>query len=219
MLLEKVKNTVKKYRLLDKNDKVVVAVSGGPDSVALLYLLNGLKKELNLTLHVAHLDHMLRKDSHKDAEFVSNLASKLKIPITTAQVNIKELAKKGSLEGVIKSLATHVEQVSGIPLLVAQVDLHGEELRVFADELSGKIPSGILVLAATTGESCQLLVRVSDDFVGKGIKANEIIQAIAPLIGGTGGGKSNSAQAGGKTPEGIPLALAKAKDFVCALKV
>jgi tRNA(Ile)-lysidine synthase len=103
MIVEKVKNTVKKYRLLDKNDKVVVAVSGGPDSVTLLYLLNGLKKELNLTLHVAHLDHMLRKDSHKDAEFVSNLASKLKIPITTAQVNIKELAKKGSLEEIARN--------------------------------------------------------------------------------------------------------------------
>ena len=101
--MEKVKKTVKKYRLLDKNDKVVVAVSGGPDSVTLLYLLTALKKELNLTLHVAHLDHMLRKDSHKDAEFVSDLAKGLKIPVTTARVNIKELAKKGSLEEISRN--------------------------------------------------------------------------------------------------------------------
>ncbi|MBA3238717.1 MAG: alanine--tRNA ligase [Parachlamydiaceae bacterium] len=128
-------------------------------------------------------------------------------------------AKKGTLDGVITNLAANVEEVSCIPLLVAKVELHGEELRVFADELSVKVPSGILVLAAASGESCQLLARVSDEFVGKGIKANEIIQAIAPFIGGTGGGKANSAQAGGKAPEGIPMALAKVKDFIISLSL
>lgn len=102
MILEKVRHTIKKYRLLDKYNKVVVAVSGGPDSVALLYLLNSLKKDLNLKLHIAHLDHMLRKDSYKDAKFVEKLAEKLKIPITVAQINVKELAKKGSLEEIAR---------------------------------------------------------------------------------------------------------------------
>ena len=46
MILDKVKNTIKKYNLIQKGDKIVLGVSGGPDSVALLYLLNSLKKEL-----------------------------------------------------------------------------------------------------------------------------------------------------------------------------
>ncbi len=103
MILEKVKNTIKRYRLIDKRDKVVVGVSGGPDSVALLYLLNSLSKELKISLHIAHLDHMLRKESYRDAEFVKKLAEKLNLPITTGEINIKELARKGSLEEIARN--------------------------------------------------------------------------------------------------------------------
>jgi len=103
MLLEKVRNTIKKNHLINKGDKVLIGVSGGPDSVALLYFLNSLKKEFKLTLHIAHLDHKLRKDSHKDAEFVRSLAKKLKIPLTTAQINVKRIARKGSLEEIARN--------------------------------------------------------------------------------------------------------------------
>jgi len=103
MLLEKAKNTIRKYNLLDKKDRVVIGVSGGPDSVALLYLLNSLRKELKISLHIAHLDHMLRKESAKDRRFVEGLAQKLKIPITTTRINIKELAKKGSQEEIARN--------------------------------------------------------------------------------------------------------------------
>ena len=96
MILDEVKKAIQRYNLTNKGDKVVVGVSGGPDSVALLYLLNKLKKELKLSLHIAHLDHRLRRDSYKDREFVEKLARKLKIPVTVAKINIKEL------EGAIK---------------------------------------------------------------------------------------------------------------------
>lgn len=103
MLLEKVKNTVKRYNLIAKGDKVVVGVSGGPDSVALLYLLKSLKRDLNLNLHIAHLDHKLRKDSYKDRIFVEDLAGKLKLPVTTAEINIRQLALRGSLEEIARN--------------------------------------------------------------------------------------------------------------------
>jgi len=103
MILDKVKNTIKKYNLVEKKDKIVVGVSGGPDSVALLYLLNGLRKELKISLHIAHLDHMLRMDSYKDREFVESLANKLGLSITCAKVNVKELAKRGSQEEIARN--------------------------------------------------------------------------------------------------------------------
>lgn len=103
MILEKVKSTIKKYNLIDKNDKILLGVSGGPDSVALLYILAALKKEFGLSLHVAHIDHCLRKDSHKDRRFVENLARKLKLPVSVTEINVKALAKYGSLEEIARN--------------------------------------------------------------------------------------------------------------------
>jgi tRNA(Ile)-lysidine synthase len=84
MLIAKVKETIKKYRMLDRGDKVVVAVSGGPDSVCLLSVLHALANDLELTLHVAHLDHRFRlAESAADALFVAGLAKDLGIAATS----------------------------------------------------------------------------------------------------------------------------------------
>ena len=98
MLTRKVLQAVKEYGLIREFDRIVLGVSGGPDSIALLYCLLALKEEYRLTLHIAHLNHMLRpKDSLKDAEFVRLLAKKLGLACTIKKVNLKGL-KKGSLE-------------------------------------------------------------------------------------------------------------------------
>ncbi len=62
-MIRKIKETIKKNHLLDQGEKVVVAVSGGPDSVALLKVLEMLSSEYRLTLIVAHLNHGLREDA------------------------------------------------------------------------------------------------------------------------------------------------------------
>jgi tRNA(Ile)-lysidine synthase len=67
----RVLNFIRRYNLLTRQGKLVVAVSGGPDSVCLLHLLNRFKTELGTTLHAAHLNHMLRgHDSDADAAYV-----------------------------------------------------------------------------------------------------------------------------------------------------
>ncbi|MEW6100862.1 MAG: tRNA lysidine(34) synthetase TilS [Candidatus Omnitrophota bacterium] len=103
MLINAVKEAIRKNKLISKNDRIVLGVSGGPDSLALLFLLNSLRREFNLTLHIAHLDHMLRKGSYRDAEFVKKTSARLKIPFTLARINIKALAGKGSLEEVARN--------------------------------------------------------------------------------------------------------------------
>ena len=103
MIIDKARHTIRQHNLLNKADKVIVGVSGGPDSVCLLYILNSLGKEFRLKLHIACLDHMLRKDSALDMAFVEGLAAKLKLPITTAQINVKALAKHGSLEEIARN--------------------------------------------------------------------------------------------------------------------
>lgn len=76
MLLSKVKKTIQKYAMLNNGDKIIVAVSGGADSVVLLHLLKRLKDDYNLELIVAHLNHSIRKEeATRDASFVQSLAS------------------------------------------------------------------------------------------------------------------------------------------------
>lgn len=62
--------------LLNKNDKIVIGVSGGPDSMCLLHVVNSLKKEYNLSIIVAHINHNIRKESVEEAKFVKNYCKK-----------------------------------------------------------------------------------------------------------------------------------------------
>jgi len=100
--MKKINETIKKYRLIQRGDKILVGVSGGPDSLALLLQLFNLKIPLGLSLHVAHVDHGLRKDSREDALFVEAWAKKLNIPISTIKFNPQLQEKKGSLEEIYR---------------------------------------------------------------------------------------------------------------------
>lgn len=103
MLVKKIKKTIDKYKLLSNSDKVLVGVSGGPDSVVLLCALNELSKGMKFSLHVAHLDHMLRQDSYKDREFVEKLSFEMGLPFSAARINVLELASHGSLEEIARN--------------------------------------------------------------------------------------------------------------------
>ena len=75
-------------------DRIVVAVSGGPDSSALLHLTYDLRHELAFDLHVAHFDHKLRDQSAHDAEFVRKTALKLGIPVVIEAAGANEIARR-----------------------------------------------------------------------------------------------------------------------------
>jgi len=100
-LLRTVEKTVSTYGMLKPKDSVVVGVSGGPDSVALLHVLLTLASRFSLRLGVAHLNHCLRqKDSDKDAEFVASLAGKFDLPCYVHKEDVRkyQIENKLSLE-------------------------------------------------------------------------------------------------------------------------
>lgn len=82
-LESKVVDFIRRYSLIAPEEIVVIGVSGGADSVCLLHVLAKWQKRLRIRLHIAHLNHQLRGvESEADAQYVSNLAASLGIPIT-----------------------------------------------------------------------------------------------------------------------------------------
>ncbi|MDP4085461.1 MAG: tRNA lysidine(34) synthetase TilS [Bacillota bacterium] len=95
MLEEKVEVFLARHSFTLENKQIVVAVSGGPDSLALLYYLFREREKRNLSLIVAHVDHMLRgEESYKDALFVKRICDQLSVPFEMAQINVPELMEK-----------------------------------------------------------------------------------------------------------------------------
>jgi tRNA(Ile)-lysidine synthase len=93
-ILQTVLHTIQQNKLIPFQSTLVVGVSGGADSLALLHILNRLTGTLQLTLHVATLDHRLRGDAGADdARFVENLARQWQIPVTSASIDAGEYAR------------------------------------------------------------------------------------------------------------------------------
>ena len=87
---KRVLHFIREHHLVKRRQKLVVAVSGGPDSVCLLHILVKLQKELGIKLHVAHLNHQLRgAESQTDARYVAELAYRLKVPATVEARDVK----------------------------------------------------------------------------------------------------------------------------------
>ncbi len=95
---DRVLSAIQKYHMLSKGDSVLVAVSGGPDSVALLYFLKHMEPLYDLRLHIFHLNHKIRgAEADKDAEFVAALAARLDIPVTLESYDVPALMERERL--------------------------------------------------------------------------------------------------------------------------
>lgn len=97
MLAKKVIQTIRKYKMLSPGEKVLVAVSGGPDSICLLNLLHNLRPFLGCELAVFHLNHKLRKEADKEQTFVRRVCKNLNIPYWTKSFTIKRYAQQNNL--------------------------------------------------------------------------------------------------------------------------
>lgn len=111
-----------------------------------------------------------------------------------------------------------IEEIGQTRVLAASFSgMDAKVFRTMSDTAMQKVGSGIVVLGNDSDGKASLLCRISDDLVKKGMKANDILNPLAEMIGGRGGGKPNMAQAGGTQPEKLPQAMARVSELVRGL--
>ena len=100
-------------------------------------------------------------------------------------------------------LLSQAKEINGVKVLAVEVSIaDAKTLRDFGDKLRDKLESGVILLGSKAGEKAMLLCMVTKDLTGK-YHAGNIIKELAPLVGGSGGGRPDMAQAGGTQPENL----------------
>jgi alanyl-tRNA synthetase len=117
---------------------------------------------------------------------------------------LRSQAARGSLEGLL----SRVERQDGVAYLATRVDApDAARLREMGDWLRDKLGSGVVVLGTVLNDKPQLLAMVTPDLVARGFHAGNLVKALAPVVGGGGGGRPDIAQAGGRDAGKLDEAL------------
>lgn len=163
---EKVLDVIRKYNLIEDKDNILIGLSGGPDSMALLFVLLEIKEYIDFNIFVAHVNHGVRgKEALEDEKFVEELANRLNLPYFSKTVNMDEYAKINKMSS----------------------EEAGRELRYeFFREVLSKIGGGKIAVAHNKNDQAEtLLMRILrgtglDGLKGMEYKKGDIIR---PLLG------------------------------------
>lgn len=159
-MIQKVLETIEKYSMLQKGDKVIVAVSGGPDSMSLLHILFTIKEKFGITICAAHINHCLRgEEADRDEEFTGNFCRANGIDFYSKRIDIN---KKAEDEGV-------------------SLESAGREARYeFFEELKNKLNAQKIALAHNANDQAEtVLMRI---FRGTGAEGLEGIRPVRDKI-------------------------------------
>lgn len=98
---EKVLETIKKYNMIENGEKVVLAVSGGPDSICMLDILNDIKNDetidINFEIVVAHVNHMIRKEAEEDEKYVKKYCEEKQIEFYSKSIDVQKMANNNKI--------------------------------------------------------------------------------------------------------------------------
>jgi alanyl-tRNA synthetase len=167
-----------------------------------------------------------RRATESDRERLQSVAAKLGSPLTDLEKKLdaflalqKETeralksAKQREAASVAAELAGQAETIKGIPVVIADLgEADGDTLQSAADALKGKF-GGVIVLGGVFHGAVSLVAAVGKDHTAK-VAAGKIIQSIAPIVGGKGGGKPDNARGGGKDAARLTDALSAAREFI-----
>ena len=147
-------------------------------------------------------------------DMVEQRVEQLAADLTAAR---KELARlqRAALKVEAAQLALHATDVQGNSVVAASVKTTDPEaLRAMSDQIRDQLGPSVILLAAATDSGAIFVVSVSPDLTGRGIHAGRIAQKVGEILGGKGGGRPESAQGGGKSPEHLDEAVASVPAIV-----
>lgn len=163
-----------------------------------------------LEKRLAEAARLVKASPDKLAEKITHLLAENK----TLHSEVESLKSKLA-QDAMGDVMDQVTEVKGVKLLATEVegvDMNG--LRDLGDQLKDKLGEGVIVIASAAGGKVNLMATATKGAIEKGAHAGNLIKAIAGLVGGGGGGRPNMAQAGGKNPDGISSAIAKAGEVL-----
>jgi alanyl-tRNA synthetase len=164
--------------------------------------------------------------ANEQLQLIRSIAGKINSPVHELEKKVevllahqKELekslksAQQREAAGSAKDLLAKAETINGVPAIIVNLGANdGDTLQAIADSLKSQF-KGVVVLGGAANGAVTLIATVSADFTAK-VQAGKIIQAIAPIVGGKGGGKPDNARGGGKDAAKLDEALAKAKSLL-----
>ena len=158
-------------------------------------------------------------EGNYDLAWPGRLALDIGLNAYYQQAEIRELhsenesLKSKMAKDALGDVMDKVQEIGGVKVLAARVDgVDMNGLRDLGDQLKEKLGEGVVVLASAVDGKVSLMATATDGAQKKGAHAGNLIKAIAGLVGGGGGGRPGMAQAGGKNPDGIDAAIAKAAE-------
>jgi len=129
------------------------------------------------------------------------------------------LSRKKEMRKEVEKLIEEARVINDIKIISSQIkEATPEELRSMVDTLGEKVDKGVIVLGSNVGEKAFLVTRVTDNLIKEGFHAGNIIKEVASIIGGSGGGRPEYAQAGGKNAALLSDALLKVPQIVASMQ-
>ena len=191
----------------------IVSEEGIAAGIRRVVAVTGKQAEL-MTQEQGRVARALRQLLNVPEAQIPEMAEKLAEEKRQLEKEVQSLRSKAALAG-ISELVAQAEEVEGVSVLAREIEADSADtLRYIGHSVREQISSGIAWLATTMDEKSTLLCVVSDDLIQRGIKAGDMVNEVAKLADGRGGGKPNMAQAGIKAPEKLPSALAAATEIV-----
>jgi alanyl-tRNA synthetase len=168
--------------------------------------LTGRGAEAHVRRHLGLLDDVARRLQAPPAEILAKL-DVLQADLSVAQKEIERLQREAA-KAQIGALLQQVQEVRGVRLLAARVNASSNDaLREMTDWLRDRMQSGVIVLGAVINDRPAIVAAVTPDLTAQGFHAGNLVRKVAALVGGSGGGRPDLAQAGGKDPGKLDEAI------------